>query len=114
MIFAVVQIDQPQGFGGIERVRSDISNERRILDRGQTGDQVVELKNETHVFASILCQLVFVRSVALGGMIYPDDAIRMALWDRKKQPLEASCSGTKIEVGRGDVRSTYCFRVAPL
>ncbi len=49
----------------------------------------------------------------MGGMIYPDDAVRMALWDRAEQPLDAACSGKTIEVGRGELRSTYCFRVAP-
>ena len=59
-------------------------------------------------------KLVFVRGPALGGMIYPDDAVRMALWDREEQPLEAACSGGKtIEVGRGELRSTYCFHVVP-
>ena len=58
-------------------------------------------------------KLVFVRGPAMGGMIYPDDAVRMALWDRAEQPLDAACSGSTIEVGRGELLSTYCFRVAP-
>ena len=58
-------------------------------------------------------KLVFVRGPAMGGMIYPDDAVRMALWARAEQPLDAACSGKRIEVGRGELRSTYCFRIAP-
>ena len=50
----------------------------------------------------------------MAGMIYPDDAVRMALWLRKERPEEVPCSGSVIEVGRGGaVRSTYCFKVAP-
>ena len=60
-----------------------------------------------------MSQLVFVRGPAMGGMIYADDAVRMALWARAERPLDAACSGKTIEVGRGELRSTYCFRVAP-
>lgn len=57
-------------------------------------------------------KLTFVREPAMAGMIYPDDAVRMALWMRADRPEEAPCSGRTIEVGlRGPVRSTYCFRV---
>ena len=59
-------------------------------------------------------KLTFVRGPAMAGMIYPDDAVRMALWERSVRPERASCSGTTIEVGRdAEVRSTYCFRVTP-
>jgi hypothetical protein len=58
-------------------------------------------------------KLIFVRGPAMGGMIYPDDAVRMTLWDRAERPLEGDCSGKTIEVGRGELRSTYCFRIAP-
>jgi hypothetical protein len=48
----------------------------------------------------------------MAGMIYPDDAVRMALWTRAERPVRAPCSGATIEIGRqGAVRSTYCFRV---
>jgi hypothetical protein len=60
-------------------------------------------------------KLVFVRGPAMAGMIYPDDAVRMALWLREERPERSACSGSTIEVGReGAVRSTYCFRVTPL
>jgi hypothetical protein len=60
-------------------------------------------------------KLDFVRLPAMAGMIYPDDAVRMALWERAGRPESASCSGRQIEVGSaGTVRSTYCFRIAPL
>ncbi len=60
-------------------------------------------------------KLYYVRGPAMAGMIYPDDAVRMALWLRAEQPEPADCSGSKIEVGLdGAVRSTYCFRVTPL
>jgi hypothetical protein len=59
-------------------------------------------------------KLTFVRGPAMAGMIYPDDAVRMALWERSVRPERANCSGTTIEVGReAEVRSTYCFRVTP-
>jgi hypothetical protein len=59
-------------------------------------------------------KLVFVRGPAMAGMIYPDDAVRMALWERAERPEHVPCSGKTIEVGRqGSVRSTYCFRIAP-
>jgi hypothetical protein len=57
-------------------------------------------------------KLVYVRGPAMAGMIYPDDAVRMALWTRAERPVRAPCSGATIEIGRqGAVRSTYCFRV---
>jgi len=60
-------------------------------------------------------KLLYVRGPAMAGMIYPDDAVRMALWLRSERPETADCSGSTIEVGREDVvRSTYCFRVTPL
>jgi len=59
-------------------------------------------------------KLIFVRGPALAGMIYPEDAVRMALWMRADRPERTPCSGRTIEVGlQGPVRSTYCFRVAP-
>jgi len=59
-------------------------------------------------------KLLFVRGPAMAGMIYADDAVRMALWPRLERPESASCTGHKIEVGaEGDVRSTYCFEIAP-
>jgi hypothetical protein len=59
-------------------------------------------------------KLLFVRGPAMAGMIYADDAVRMALWPRLERPENAVCTGHKIEVGaEGDVRSTYCFKIAP-
>jgi hypothetical protein len=59
-------------------------------------------------------KLIYVRGPAMAGMIYPDDAVRMALWDRDERPREAPCAGAMIDVGRsGPVRSRYCFQVAP-
>ncbi|MHC4986767.1 MAG: hypothetical protein ACYTFO_11520, partial [Planctomycetota bacterium] len=59
-------------------------------------------------------KLVYVRGPAMAGMIYPDDAVRMALWMRAERPERAPCSGATIEIGRqGTVRSTYCFRITP-
>jgi hypothetical protein len=59
-------------------------------------------------------KLDYVRLPAMAGMIYPDDAVRMALWERAGRPESTTCSGRTIEVGNGgDVRSTYCFRIAP-
>ena len=50
----------------------------------------------------------------MAGMIYPDDAVRMALWMRAERPERVPCSGATIEIGRqGAVRSTYCFRITP-
>jgi hypothetical protein len=58
-------------------------------------------------------KLIFVRGPAMAGMIYPDDAVRMALWMRAEQPAHADCSdGRTIEVGSEmAVLSTYCFSV---
>ena len=59
-------------------------------------------------------KLDYVRLPAMAGMIYADDAVRMALWERAGRPERTSCAGRTIEVGSGgDVRSTYCFRIAP-
>lgn len=58
-------------------------------------------------------KLVFVRGPAVGGMIDPEDAARMALYTRGLYPEQLDeCSGAKIEVGRGEVRALYCFEVA--
>jgi hypothetical protein len=59
-------------------------------------------------------KLVYVRGPAMAGMIYPDDAVRMALWVRAERPERVPCSGATIEIGRqGTVRSTYCFKITP-
>jgi hypothetical protein len=59
-------------------------------------------------------KLIYVRGPAMAGMIYPDDAVRMALWGRAVRPELSDCSGSTIEVGRnGAVRSRYCFRITP-
>jgi hypothetical protein len=57
-------------------------------------------------------KLTFVRGRAMAGMIYPEDAVRMALWERYEQPRDARCSGARIEIGvESSVRSTYCFEI---
>jgi hypothetical protein len=59
-------------------------------------------------------KILFVREPAMAGMIYPDDAVRMALWTRDERPERAPCTGRTILVGRERaVRSTYCFRIGP-
>jgi hypothetical protein len=59
-------------------------------------------------------KLLYVRGPAMAGMIYPDDAVRMALWERADRPERTECSGSTIEIGReAAVRSTYCFKIAP-
>jgi len=57
-------------------------------------------------------KLLFVRGPAMAGIIYPDDAVRMTLWQRRGWPEEVACGGQRIEVGwDAPIRSTYCFRV---
>ncbi len=96
---------------------TDLESRIQRMAEGQQGDVVNRLGPQR--LASLKNtrlgrpKLIFIRKSALGGMIYPDDAVRMALWDRAERPLDADCSGRTIEVGQGELRSTYCFRVAP-
>jgi hypothetical protein len=92
----------------------------RIEPLGQGDSAVIVNRLGPDRLASLATQrvgrpkLVFVRGPAMAGMIYPDDAVRMALWTRAARPERVPCSGATIEVGRqGSVRSTYCFRIAP-
>lgn len=56
-------------------------------------------------------KILFVRGPAIAGMIYPDDAVRISLWPRGLRPAPGPCTGKTVEVGSGEVRSTYCFGV---
>ena len=53
VIHAVSQSHQFQYFVDIQRLAADFGRDEDIFARGKVGDEVVELKNETHFFAAI-------------------------------------------------------------
>ena len=54
------QPHQPQRLGGIHRPLRDVGDQRHVLERGEGGDQVVELEDEADVFPAEPGQLALV------------------------------------------------------
>jgi hypothetical protein len=54
---------------------------------------------------------VFVREDAIGGMLFPEDVVRISLWRRGRTPAPGVPPAKAIEVGRDEVRSSFLFRV---
>jgi len=98
-----------------EQIYSELGSE---LDRLTVGDSAVlvnRLGPERLVALQSALQgrpkPLFVRGGAIGGMVYPDDLVRIRLAERGSEPTPVECDGQQIEVGRGDVLSYLCFRV---
>jgi hypothetical protein len=62
MIHAIAQTDQFERFLGLHRVARDLRNGSDVLLRGQTGDEIVKLKNEPNLVAAVPCQFLVVGS----------------------------------------------------
>jgi hypothetical protein len=56
VIEPVTQADQAKRVLGPHRIRRDLRHQRDVLSRGETRDQIIELKHESHVLATILRQ----------------------------------------------------------
>lgn len=62
IIVAISETHAVESLGGGHGVVGDLRDQRHILECGQTGDQIVELKNKPDMFAAIPGQLTIVRS----------------------------------------------------
>jgi hypothetical protein len=54
VIQTLPEIDKPQCFLGCKRVLCDLGHQSNIFARREAGNQIVELKDETNVFAPVV------------------------------------------------------------
>ena len=60
VVYSLTETDHAQCLGGVHCARSEIRDERDVLARRETRDEVVELKTEADVLASVSRQLAIV------------------------------------------------------
>ena len=59
MVKSLLQPHQGQALLGAQRILGDFRHQCSVFERRQAGDQIVELKNKTHMLATVACQLGF-------------------------------------------------------
>src|SRR5689334_19590421 len=62
MTSAILKTDQGERILRTHRTLGDVGHQRHIFDRGEAGNQIVELKNESDVLAAISCEVGIGRS----------------------------------------------------
>ena len=50
---SITEPDEPQSLLRVHWILSNVCHQFDVLERSQTGDQVVELKNESNVFPTV-------------------------------------------------------------